>query len=439
MDNGLIDRMRKFPPFALLTVLFCTGCGHSHEKAVDAVFIDSLISHYSPPAAERANEEQIIFWKNRIDKANPGMVSEAKYAAALVARFHATGDIRDVITADSVLWQIDSTFNHKETGPYMALMGNAILQHRFTQADSIFEKARRIGLRRGPMLSGLFDVSFELGHYDQALIALNGLKADQDFGYYFRRSKMDHLNGNIDSAIRSMAKAGALAGNSDYLKQVAFSNMADLDVHAGKAIDAGALYRGCVDRNSADFHSILGLGWIALIHDRNDSLAKRIFQFVLTQNRLPDPLFKLYQVADARGDSIAERKVAQAFVEAATNPLYGQMYNKYLIEIYTRTLNEPEKALVLAHGELENRATPQTYAWYAWTLLADHQAAAAYKVFEERVSGKPLEGLELYYMGKLMKAMDKGYNASEFFKAADKSKYDLSPGIVRDLEAELDR
>jgi hypothetical protein len=176
-----------------------------------------------------------------------------------------------------------------------------------------------------------------------------------------------------------------------------------------------------------------------LIHDRNDSLAKRIFQFVLTQNRLPDPLFKLYQVADARGDSIAERKVAQAFVEAATNPLYGQMYNKYLIEIYTRTLNEPEKALVLAHGELENRATPQTYAWYAWTLLADHQAAAAYKVFEERVSGKPLEGLELYYMGKLMKAMDKGYNASEFFKAADKSKYDLSPGIVRDLEAELDR
>jgi hypothetical protein len=53
------------------------------------------------------------------------------------------------------------------------------------------------------------------------------------------------------------------------------------------------------------------------------------------------------------------------------------------------------------------------------------------------VSGKPLEGLELYWMGKYMQAQDKDYNAKEFLKAAYKNRYDLSPGMVRELEKGL--
>jgi hypothetical protein len=110
------------------------------------------------------------------------------------------------------------------------------------------------------------------------------------------------------------------------------------------------------------------------------------------------------------------------------------MYNKYLIELYMGILNVPDKAVMLARKELDNRATPQTYAWYAWSLARDHRIAEGYKVFQEHVSGKPLEGLELYYMGKLMQELEKGYNASEFFKAAYANRYDLSPNIVRDME-----
>jgi hypothetical protein len=114
------------------------------------------------------------------------------------------------------------------------------------------------------------------------------------------------------------------------------------------------------------------------------------------------------------------------------------MYNKYVIEIYTGILNRPAKAEALAKDELNNRATPQTYAWYAYTLFKNNKKDEAYKVFEANVSGQPLEGLELYYMGKLMKGLDKGYDAGEFFKAADKNKYDLSPALAKDLAANLE-
>ena len=41
-------------------------------------------------------------------------------------------------------------------------------------------------------------------------------------------------------------------------------------------------------------------------------------------------------------------------------------------------------------------------------------------------------------MGRLMLASKKGYNAQQYFKEAYKNKYDLSPGIIKDLESELE-
>jgi len=54
------------------------------------------------------------------------------------------------------------------------------------------------------------------------------------------------------------------------------------------------------------------------------------------------------------------------------------------------------------------------------------------------VSGKPLEGLELYYMGKLMAGLQRKYNAQQFLNAAYKNRYDLSPFKQKDLEHKLD-
>ena len=123
-----------------------------------------------------------------------------------------------------------------------------------------------------------------------------------------------------------------------------------------------------------------------------------------------------------------------AFAREATDTMYGIMYSKYLIDLYIGILNEPAKAKAIAENELKVRATPQTYCWYAYALFKNNEPAAANEIYKKYISGKSLEGLELYYMGMMMEGMNKNYNAGQYFKAAYKNRYDLSPDKIAYLE-----
>jgi len=414
------------------------ACNHENGQIVSQTYIDSVMNHYHEPTFARSNDSSMQFWRNRIDPRLPGLVNETKYAGTLSLRFHLFGDIQDIKKADSIIRKLDSNFNHKEAQADLTLVSYSILQHRFKEADDWLEKAKHSGLKKYDQLSSSFDVDFELGRDFQAANELKELKSSRDYGYFFRRSKMDHLNGLLDSSIYAMMQAAKQEENSPYLSQVALSNAADLYIHAGDLKQAAGLYQKCLAINGADFHSLMGLGWIALVHDKNDSLAERIFAFVRTKNKLPDPVFKLAQTAQMNGDSLQESRWARVFESEATQPVYGNMYNKYMIELYTGILKDPSRAEQISKGELDNRATAQTYAWYAWSLFSNNKKQEAFEQFEKNVSGRPLEGLELYWMGKLMQGLNKGYNAQAFYKAAYMNKYDLSPSILRDLEKQLE-
>lgn len=418
----------------LLLSLFAGACGQREERVVSDGFIDSLITHYSCAAIAAANVDEMHFWEGRINPALPGYVDESRYAGGLAMEFRFFGEIDSLKKADSILLKVDRDFNHREASADLGLMAHCLTEHRFMQADSLLLRAKSLGLRPQESLTASFDVDFELGRYSAAQIELNSLRCPDDYGYFFRRSKMDHLKGSLDSAIHDMENAADLSAGNAYLMGVALANAGDLYIHAGDLPAAGRAYKKCILLNSADFHSLMGLGWIALVHDHNDSLAARIFQFVATKNGLPDPLFKMAQMPDSN----LARRSALAFSRIAADARYGRMYDKYLIQLYTGILYDPALAESLAHDELNNRATPQTYAWYAWALFVNGKKQAAYGIFEKYVSGRPLEGLELYYMGKMMKGLDKGYNAQAFFKAAYETRYDLGPAIELDIQKELD-
>lgn len=429
--------MKNIAAILFIATLF-TSCKNNKEKIVSDAYADSLMTHYTTAQQVLDNDKDMLFWKNRIDPKNAGQLNESRYAGTLITRFHQLGDIQDVKDAETIIKAINKTYNGTLASPFSSLAATAMLQHRFALADTLLQKAKKAGMETASANMLSFDVAFELGRYDEANQYLHLLQSHKDYNYYFRRSKFDHYNGTIDSAISAMTKAADLEKDSPYLSDVALSNAGDLYIHSGDLQKAGELYKQCIKLNPADFHSIMGLGWVALVHDKNDTLAQRIFKFVQTKNKLPDPLFKLYQTAQLNDHKAQEKAYAQEFVAKATNPVYGQMYNKYVIEIYTGVLNQPAKAEAMAKDELNNRSTPATYAWYAYALFANNKKADAYKVFQEHVSGFPLEGLELYYMGKMMKGLSKGYNAREFFKAANKNVYDLSPTIQKDLLANLE-
>ena len=397
-------------------------------------FIDSLIARNDTPAIYRVNETDLRFWKDRIQPGNPGLVSELRYASCLVQRFHLRGDIQDLVTADSILRKTDLVYAHKEVSPVLALIRNCILRHRFKEADSLLQAAKKLDVKPYDAISTSFDVAFELGQYLLAETGLRKIADRTDYGYNFRYARQAHYKGELDSSIDAMLRAAAIAGDNIILQQAALSNAADLCLHSGNLQKAYELYGRSVRLSNADLHSLMGIGWIALVHDGNDSMAERIFRSVQARTQSPDVLLRLEQVAEKRGDSARQMKYARQFESIVTRPVYGNMYNKYLVELYTGILNDPLKAETIARKELANRSTPQTYAWYAWALYTNHKTADAQNIYDQYVSGKPLEGLELYWMGMLMKGQGKGYNAQSYFKAAYKNRYDLGPGIVNDLE-----
>jgi len=373
------------------------------------------------------------FWEGRINPAMPGFLNESRYAAGLALHFRILGDIDSLRRSDSILLKVSHDYNNKEASVLLALASHCIAEHRFQEADSFLLAARRLGLKPYESLSASFDIDFELGRYNEARLELNALRSSNDYGYFFRASKVDHLNGSLDSAVLDMLRAAERAETNDYLKGAALSGAADLYIHAGDFPRANKNYMECIRTYGADLHSIMGLGWIALVHDHNDGLAERIFRFVSMKTKLPDPLFRLAEIPKRGADSNLQLSAAKEFEQKATSVGYGRMYNKYLIQLYTGILHDPARAEAVAKDELNNRATPQTYAWYAWALFSNNKKDEAYKVFELHVSGQPLESLELYYMGKLMMGLNKGYNAEEFFKAACKTRYDLGPAIEEDL------
>ena len=418
---------------SLAVFLFFNSCKNDKKPIVSAQFIDSLINNYTIPQAIKTNEADLQFWKNRILPGVTDYTNTSRYASALISRFHLLGKINDVKCSDSLLKKMAKDYNSKEAGPYFSLAGHSILQHRFKEADSLLEIAKVIGIKKYESNAASFDVNFELGRLSMAKNNLKSIQNENDYGYQFRKSKMMHYNGDLDSSITAMLKAEKNAGQNEQLKLAALSNVGDLYMHAGKMDKAYECFVECVRLNSADLHSIMGIGWISLVKDENDLLAEKIFQFVASKTTSSEPLFKLIAVAEHRGDSALQLRYAKAFKQKVSDSLYGNMYNKYLIQLYTGILNDPGKAESIAKAELISRTTAQTYAWYAWALAFNNKKDIAYTIYQKNVSGKPLEGLELYYMGKLMLSLNKGYNAKGFFKEANKNIYDLSPNITKDL------
>jgi tetratricopeptide (TPR) repeat protein len=405
-----------------------------NKPVVKKSFIDSLIVHYTPSIFAKTNQEDLMFWESRVKAMPESLPDLEKYSSALAARFHVYGDINDLITADSIMQQIVARY--KDPGPFLSLAGYKMLRHQFSEAKKYIDMVVEMKAERYAAQMMLFDADFESGDLYHASMVLKKNYSPREYAYNFRQSKLDHNMGELENAVQHMLKAAELSGSSTYLRTAALSNAADLYVHDGDLEKAAELYRQCIQLNSADFHSIMGLGWIALVHDKNEKLANSVFSFVRSRIKSPDPLFKLSQAAEL-ADGVAAKKYAMEFVQQASQPPYGNMYNKYLVELYTGILNDPVSALRIAQKEIKNRATSQTYAWLAWSLFENGREEEAYSIYKNYVSGKSLEALELYWMGKMMKGLGKGYNAKQFFKAAEKNKYDLSPKMRMDLQTYL--
>jgi tetratricopeptide (TPR) repeat protein len=427
----------KYLVFLLIAVTVFSSSCNQNAPVTNPSFVDSVIVHYDSSQTERSLNGDMQFWQARLEKDPASLSTAATVAGDHVQRFHYYGDINDLQYADSVYQYLLSTQKEPEAGTLRSLSSVNMTRHRFAAGQQFAQRAYAVGSEKYASLSLYFDAAFELGNYALAKTILQQLYSTNQYGYFFRAAKYQHWQGNFDSAVAYMLKAAEWSGVSVKLKQTAWSNAADLYFHEGKMKAANELYEKSVRLDVSDYHSLIGIGKIALLHDDSITLAKKIFTFIQQKTKGPETLFYLGWVAEKMHDSIAYSNYAKQFEAIVTKPVYGNMYNKYLIQLYTGILHQPAKALALAEQELNNRSTPQTYSWYAWALHENGNDKKAMEIFKQYISGKPLEALELFWIGKLMKANGKNYNANEFFKAAAKNKYDLSPAQMEELEKGL--
>ncbi len=420
--------------YLALAIILLSSCSSQKSEYITASFVDSLTTNFDSAQVYKSTDADLKFWKDRINTKTSDVTNGGRYASMLSKAFAERGDIKVFAIIDSLNLHNAQGLNNKYAPPYYSLIYSSITQHQFARADSFFQIASKIGLEPFQLIAAEFDISFELGKMDYARELLEKMTDKKDYAYLFRKAKMLHYESNLEAAIAALQAAVDASSSAPDLQNVAYSNLADMYLHNGNIEKSKENYLLALKQNAGNMHAILGLGWLSLLHDKSDSSAERLFKFVDNKIISPEAIFRQIQLQQARKDTAKELALAQRYVSLVTQKGYNNMYNKYLIELYTGILSNPNNALLAAENELKNRNTPQTNAWYAYALMKTGKSDAAYDHYKKFVAGKPLEGLELYYMGKLMEAVKKGYNANQFFTEAKKNLYDLSPNIQEDLK-----
>ncbi|MBX9734607.1 MAG: hypothetical protein K2X37_11150 [Chitinophagaceae bacterium] len=399
---------------------------HTHFPSMD--FVNHASQRLSTINKTNQLTNDSIFWKNRLSSNPINYTAAVKLSSVLQHKFQLSGNIQYLHEASGLIEQLLAEYGPNHAGLQRIKAGIHITKHQFKEANAAIQKALEIGEERRESLLIAFDTQFELGYYTMASRTLQSCKQNNDYGYLFRMFKWKHYIGETDSAIWYLQKAQEWGAQSQKLVSVARVNEADLYLHEGKLKDAIAAYKKNIESDNTDFHSWLGIAKSMIQYTDNRSDAIQLLTKITKHHALPDPYYQMVGAAEGLNDRNLQYQYAKQFADKATDSMYGAMYSKYMIDLYTGILNQPNKALVLAKAEINNRATPQTYAWLAWTLHQTKQFQLADSVYTHYVKGKPLEALELFWMGQRMYELDKKNNAQLFFEGAAKNYHDLSPG-----------
>ena len=410
---------------ALVSTL--AACSHS-GKLIDEQLVDELLARADRDSGVLLANDDLRFWKSRAEMDRTDFVSQGKYGRALLTRFRSTGAIEDLLSADTILARL--AFALPDAEIQLQLAGIKMLRHQFAEARRITSELEKKNLEPYATAMMAFDAELELGEYGRAAMRLRQHPAPRDFAYLFRASRQEHQLGHADSAIAMLRRASDLVPGNKHLQNIALSNAADLSLHEGRVDQARELYQQALERKPADYHSLCGLAWIAAAHDEDTALAFRVFRFVAQRSTGPDILFRMAQATTGQ----AAKNYGERFFAEATKPSYGSMYHKYLIQLLTGVLDRPDLALPIARKEVELRPTAQTAAWLAWTQFRCGQRDAAYAGFKNFVSGRPLETLELFWMGKMLKELGRKQDAKRYLDAARANRYDLSLSEMQELE-----
>lgn len=423
--------MKTLPLIALLGI-FAACTSSTDEKIANPEDYNTYLSANVSPSHDEALKNQ-AFWNTRLDDDTSGVGDVSGIAASYSALFATTGNVENLKYAEQLYKKgIEISANNKD-GFMRLLAHNFISQHRFKEARTLLEESLEIPSNKYETQLMLFDVYMELGQYKEAGEMLKKTENERSFEFLIRRSKWnDHL-GNLDEAIRYMEQAKEIAESSDNktLKIWSYTNLADFYGHAGRIKDSYQHYLKTLAIQPDNAYAKKGIAWIAYANDKNTDEANRIIDAAANGYNTPDYYLLKAEMAAYNGNAKLEEKNVEAFLSAVSDPLYGGMYNTYLIELYTD--KNPEKALALAVKEIQNRATPETYQLLAYAQLKAGKKEKALETINKYVSGKTFEPMAQYHSALIYKANGMTAETNNMKNELKDAAFELGPVVMAEV------
>ncbi|MFT4850332.1 MAG: tetratricopeptide (TPR) repeat protein [Sediminicola sp.] len=423
--------MKNILIISVLLLIF--GC--AKEKTIRITSPDDynrylLVKRTSKDAA--LNE--MIFWQSRLSEDSINTIALGKLSGVYNALFDVTGNISELKNAEMLIKKAFQVSARDKDTYLRSLAHIYITQHRFKEAKVLLDSAFTFPDNKRATELMLFDVSMELGDYTKADKLLGKIKNNSDYNYLIRLSKWSDYRGNLDAAIRYMeqAKTIAEAGGVVSLKVWTYSNIADYYGHAGKLKEAYEHYLMTLELQPDNAYAKKGIAWIVFASEKNSAEATRILDAISGNHLIPDYLLLRAEIAEFDKNLSEAKELEKMFLIAVENQDYGDMYNTYLIDIYSKI--NPKKALSLAEKEIANRATPETYQLLAYAQLMAGMKTEALNTIENFVNDKTFEPKAAYTKAKVYEAngiMDK---IPELKAELKEAAFELGPVIMREVE-----
>ena len=416
----------KFYTIFMLMLLFLVSCQQKEtEFRTNSQDYDQFLA--AQPVKPTSKYFQL--WDNKIKSDSLQLLSLGNVAGEYNRFFSGTGNIRYLKDAEQSLKRAVEIAAIGKAGYLRALARNYISQHRFREALDLAEKARKFGSGVKETQSLLFDLHMELGNYDLANQYLDSIQNMSDFGYLIRVAKWNDHKGDLDTAINFMEKAMAKAESSKNkgLQLWSYTNLADFYGHAGRIEESYNLYLRALNIDPQNAYAKKGIAWIVYSHERNGKEALRILDSIMQKNQSPEYYLLKAEIADFMGNDMLRVQALDDYYKiVGNNPQYGDMYNAYNVD-FLLEMDVEQKAYKLAQEEVNNRPTPESYGWLAYSLLHLGENKKALELIEKHVMGATFEPAILHQAAEIYKANGKMEKVRELKQELMEAAYELGP------------
>ncbi|WP_109853598.1 cell surface protein [Aquimarina sp. AU58] len=420
--------------YVMVMVCIVVSCQKSKNIITSPQDYEAYIQKKENPKAQQAIKE-LQFWNNRITEDSTQILAMSRAAGVCSQLFQYTADIQQLKKAEQLLLKSVAVAAIKKEGYLLALAQNFISQHRFNEAKKAAQGAFILNPNRASRLV-LFDVTMELGEYDDAKKHLESVANTSDYNFLIRLAKWNDYKGNLDATIRYMEKAKSIAESSKNQNLIlwSYTNIADYYGHAGRIKDSYNHYLKALEIDPSNGYAKKGIAWIAYSYEQNPEEALRIMDAVIETHQSPDYYLLKAEIAEFQNNKKNKHQNIAAYQEAVDDHRYGDMYNAYNALLLAEEHQEFDKALQIAEREIANRPTPETYDLKAYILTLKGDYKQALEIAQEHIIDKTFEPEANYHIAEIYKAnglLDKVKSIKEELL---ESSYELGPVLSKSIK-----